>query len=447
MYKLILTARYLLKRRITHFAIAAVALCVFIVVVVMTVMTGLVQDFKQKNHAFFGDCIVGTDSLVGYPYYEELTEILEQADFVQAVSPVVKNYALLSPDGDVNVDVEILGIDPIRHSRATNWDRTLHYHADDVAKAFQSAYEPNAPACVWGIDLLLRRDAQNQYQFGRYPPRVAVTLTCFPLTARGAPARAATSLVSAQRFLCSDHSHSGIARIDGGYIYLPLEQAQLLCMEGEEKRVSAVYVKFRPGVDVDEGCARVGDLWSRFKQAKADAPNSFLLDTVSVQSWKTYRRAAIAPMEKEQILLGLMFVLVGFTTVFIVFVVFYMIVGSKKKDIGVLKSVGASNVSILALFSGFAFCVGLVGSCAGGLLGWLFLARINESEQWLYKHLGIQLWDRTIYAIGDIPHHVEPDVLVVIICGAIVSCLIGALVPSYLAARLRPVETLHAVRT
>ena len=50
MYKLVLTTRYLLKRRITHFAVLAVALCVFIVVVVMTVMTGLVGDLKQNNH-------------------------------------------------------------------------------------------------------------------------------------------------------------------------------------------------------------------------------------------------------------------------------------------------------------------------------------------------------------------------------------------------------------
>ncbi len=102
---------------------------------------------------------------------------------------------------------------------------------------------------------------------------------------------------------------------------------------------------------------------------------------------------------------------------------------------------------MLTLFAGFAFGVGLIGSCVGTLGGWLFLARINRIEQWLYAHFGWQLWDRTIYAIGDIPNHVEPKVVAVIIASAIASCLVGALVPSYLAARLRPVETLHAQRT
>jgi lipoprotein-releasing system permease protein len=235
--------------------------------------------------------------------------------------------------------------------------------------------------------------------------------------------------------------------VDGSTVYIPLEQAQLLCMSGAEKRITALHVKFRAGVNLRDGVARVEDLWGRFRQAQAGTPNSVLLDTVRVQDWKEYRRAFIAPMEKEETLLSLMFVLVGITTVFIVFVVFYMIITHKRKDIGVLKSVGASNVSVLALFEGFAFCVGLIGSCAGTVVGWLFLARINRIEQWLYVHFNWQLWDRTIYAIGDIPNRVEPGILAAIIGSAILSCLVGALIPSYLAVRLRPVETLHAQRT
>ncbi len=198
---------------------------------------------------------------------------------------------------------------------------------------------------------------------------------------------------------------------------------------------------------MNEGRARVVEMWHQFKQGKEGTPYAFLLDTVTVQDWKGYRRAFIAPMEKEELLLSLLFILVGVTTVFIVFVVFYMIISHKRKDIGVLKSLGASNRGVLTLFSGFAVSVGLLGSCTGALVGWLFLARVNDIEQWLFERFHFQLWDRTIYAIGDIPNRVEPGVLAVIISCAVVSCLIGALVPSYLAARLRPVETLHAVQT
>jgi len=76
MYKLVLAFRYMFKRRISYIAFVSLSLCVFIVVVVMTVMAGLVSDFRDKNHSFTGDCIVGTDSLVGFPYYENFLNIL-----------------------------------------------------------------------------------------------------------------------------------------------------------------------------------------------------------------------------------------------------------------------------------------------------------------------------------------------------------------------------------
>jgi len=447
MYKLKLIIRYLVRRRITHFAVLTVALCVFIVVVVMTVMNGLVEEFKQKNHDFVGDCVVGTKSLVGFPYYEELMQALEATACVEAVSPVVKNYALLRPQYGGDRYVELLGIDPVRHSRVTNFAQTLYYRAADPAKAFVPVYEPNALGCVLGIDLALWRDARSEYTFDATPQRAAFSLTCFPLNARGAPAMAGTTVVSSQQFYYSDNSHSGIARVDDSTVYIPLDQAQSLCMAGERKRITAVHIRFRAGAELYGGCEQVRRLWSQFRQARADAPEGRLLDTVTVESWKEHRRAYIAPMEKEETLMSVMFSLVGITTVFIVFVVFYVIVSHKTKDIGVLKSVGASSASVMGLFSGFAFVVGLLGSVAGIAAGWLFLAYINRIEDWLYSRFGFQLWDRTIYAIGEIPHEVEFHVLAVIAFCAIVACLIGALVPAWGAARLRPVETLHGSRS
>ena len=218
-------------------------------------------------------------------------------------------------------------------------------------------------------------------------------------------------------------------------------------MAGALKRVTALHVKLSPDVPLEQGCDQVRTLWNQFKQEKQGAADAGLLDTVMVETWKQYRRAVIAPMEKEEAILSVMFGFVGITTVFIVFVVFYMIVSHKTRDIGVLKSVGASSQSVMVLFSGFATAVGLLGSCAGILGAWFFLAKINRIEDWLFERFGFQLWDRTIYAIGEIPHRIEFGVLAIIVCCAVAACLVGALVPGYCAARLRPVETLHGSRT
>ncbi len=76
-------------------------------------------------------------------------------------------------------------------------------------------------------------------------------------------------------------------------------------------------------------------------------------------------------------MMTVMFGLVGVTTVFIVFVVFYMIISHKSKDIGILKSIGVSNANLIELFSGFAFLIAVLGCCVGIVGGWLFLLKIN----------------------------------------------------------------------
>ncbi|MBA7628065.1 hypothetical protein ES703_35535 [subsurface metagenome] len=444
MYKVILPFRYLFKKRISYLALVAVALCVFIVVVVMTVITGLVRDFKQKNHRFVGDCVVGTESLVGFSYYEDFMKVLKQADFIEGLSAAIKNYALINPKGSQrSVGVEIMGIDPVRHSEATGFGETLHYSKSDVSRTFKPSYDPNLAGCVVGIDLWLGRDAKGQYTYAAKPERQALGVSCFPLTPKGALAKAGAGEVNTKTFYYSDTSHSGLARVDSSFVYLPFEQAQSLCgMDRPVKRASWLHIKFGPNVKPEAGCEEVALLWRQFVRGKG----AELLDTVKVQSWKDYRRPFIAAMEKEQTMLTAMFVLVGVTTVFIVLVVFYMIISHKSKDIGVLKSVGISNSNILLLFLCFAFLVGVLGSATGAVAGWRFLVHINQIEGWLFEHFEFQLWDRTIYAIGDIPNTIDLEVLAVIIVSAIGACLAGALIPSWQAARQKPVEILQVTQ-
>ena len=444
MYKIILATRYLLKRRITYFAVLAVALCVFIVVVVMTVMAGLVNEFKEKNHRFAGDCIVGTESLVGFAYYEDFVKLTEEQDFVEAVSPAIKSFALKRRRGSDQDNVaEIMGIDPVSHSQATGFGDTLYYHKDNVSKTFEIAYDANLVGCVLG-DFLLLQDTNSRFLSETSLPRIAYSISCFPLTARGALAQAGTDMVNTKTFYYSDQSSTGLPRIDGSLIYLPFKQAQLLCgMGGPTKRASRLHIRFKPSVKIQAGCEKMRSLWQKFRQDKTGETQAYLLDTVTVQSWKQYRRASIAPMENEQTEMSVMFGFVGITTVFIVLVVFYMIISHKSKDIGILKSIGVSNIDIIELFSEYAFMVGILGSGFGLLAGWIFLLKINPIEDWLFEHFGFQLWDRTIYAIGDIPNQVEFKILAIIVVSAIAACLVGALIPSLQAARKKPVETLQ----
>ena len=445
MYKFILAFRYLYRRRISYLALAAVALCVFIVVVVMTVMDGLVGDFKQKNHNYTGDCVVGTESLVGFTYYEDFAKIAEKENYVEAVTPVIKSYALVGTEGaGRNTGVELMGVEAAGMSRVTGFGRSLHYHKNDPAKAFEAGGGSNLPGFVIGVDLWIGRNLNGGYSYDPKPEASALSVTCFPLTAKGALAKAGTDVVNTKTFYFSDCSQSGLARVDGAIIYLPFGEAQALCgMTEPAKRASWIHIKFKPGTNIEEGCRQVRQMWAKFYDEYKSKDNAELLSQVSVRSWKEHRRESIAGMEKEQTMLTMMFGLVGLTTVFIVYVVFYMIISHKTRDIGILKSIGASCGDVIVLFLGFAAGIGVIGSAVGVAGGMLFLRNINRIEGWLFERFGFQLWDRTIYSIGEIPHRLDLTMLVIVTGCAVLACLAGAVLPSVGAARARPADVLQ----
>jgi len=399
----------MLKRRITILAITSVALCVFITLVVMTIHGGIVNDFKEKNHNFAGDCVVSTDSLVGFPYYEEFLAELRSQPFVFAAAAAVRSYGLLNqPDSDVNMGKEIMPT-PI----------SSMFNPGQIVVAI-----PNRI-----ID---------------YCPKIDLTISCFPLTAKGALAKAATGLVNSKTFVFADDSHTHIPKIDSQMVYIPFGIAQKLCgMDGVDKRTNSIHVKFTENISLSDGCKKTADLWQKFTAKNADKKHAGLLQNVSVQSWDYFRRSSIAPMQKEQTMLVMLFVMLGLITVFIIFVVFYMIISHKSKDIGIFRSIGISKLNIIKLFLIFAMLIGVTGSVIGAGCGWAFISKAHQIETWLFEHYGWQLWDRSVYAIGEIPSEVEANVAILIVVSAIIASLLGAIIPSIQAVRKTPAEILQ----
>ena len=142
-------------------------------------------------------------------------------------------------------------------------------------------------------------------------------------------------------------------------------------------------------------------------------------------------------------MLILLFLMLGIITVFIVFVIFYMLVGHKSKDIGILMSVGMGRYKIAGVFLKFASLIGFLGAAAGTLAGCVFLLYINPIEDWLFARFDFQLWDRSVYAIGEIPNQLHPGLLLAVAASAVAACLAGALIPAMQAARKETVQVLQ----
>ncbi|MFA5554724.1 MAG: FtsX-like permease family protein [Phycisphaerae bacterium] len=452
MYKFILAARYLFKRRISYLAISAVALSVFVVLVVITVLNGISENFKGYIHQSIGDCVIHSKSLVGFGYYDEFLEELERQPYVAAASPVIKNYALISVRDSGGLSVygdftkEIIGIEPVSYSRVTGFSEWLGYNRENPQMVFRPWYDPNLPGCVPGIGFLFTRDKMGAYNTADSASPAAFEINCIPLTARGALARAGAGEFSSKTFYYSDHFQAGYS-IDWRLFYIPFEDAQLLSGMGiGHKRISAIHIKFTPQTDLQAGCDKIKTLWNDFINTKSDAPYFNLLERASVQSWKEYSRMMVALVETQQTLMIFCFAMIGLIIVSIIFVVFDMIISHKSKDIGILKSIGTSNFSVISIFMLFALFISIAGSAIGTLAGWRFLVHINEIERWVFENFEFQLWDRSISSMGDIPNTMNfNSLLIILICSAGV-CMLGALLPSFKASRAKCVDTLQVAQ-
>src|SRR5206468_12624163 len=168
-----------------------------------------------------------------------------------------------------------------------------------------------------------------------------------------------------------------------------------------------------------------------------------LLSSLRVQTWEELQAKFLNAVEKEKVLVTFLFSLISIVAVFLIFCIFYMIVVEKTRDIGIIKSVGATSSGVAGIFLGYGATIGILGAALGFGIGYVVVHNINTIHTWLGKALGVVVWDPEVYAFDTIPNTVEPARVFWILLIAILASIAGALVPAIRAARLNPVEALR----
>jgi lipoprotein-releasing system permease protein len=259
-----------------------------------------------------------------------------------------------------------------------------------------------------------------------------------------------------------DNSRTGVFNADNANVYVDFDLLQrMLGMEQRElfaeidpdtlepvgepiiepARTGELHVALAEGVPLEEGRAAV----ERAVMAVfADQPDGrFWARQVRVETWEQRYGDFLAAVEKERALVVTLFGFISIVAVFLILCIFYMIVKEKTRDIGIVKSVGATAGGIAAIFLGYGAVIGLVGGGMGLLLGSLVVWNINEIHDLMGRLLNIQIWSADTYLFDRIPNTVDPFEAAVIFAAAVVSSVIGAVVPAWRAASLRPVEALR----
>ncbi len=311
---------------------------------------------------------------------------------------------------------------------------------------------PENSGVIIGCDLL--NDRRNDGDFDRHLARGAdIALTLMPISPAGnvtgePPVRLPLRYV--------DDSRTGIFEIDDLCIYVDLDMLQhKLAMDPQtladggmtKARVNQLLISLRSGTDLETGKAIVAAAWEKFQESLGDQPSMTdmqLLSGVDVMTWEDLQRPFIQAVEKEKVLVTILFSLISLVAMALVGCVFYMIVEKKTRDIGILKAIGASARGVAGLFVAYALAVGICGAVLGTTLGVVFVWNINDIQAFLAAlNPQLRVWSPEVYSFDKIPEIVNTwDALGVGVV-AVLASVAGSIIPATIAGLIWPVKALR----
>ncbi len=205
---------------------------------------------------------------------------------------------------------------------------------------------------------------------------------------------------------------------DGSYGYMSLSSAQRLLqleadVHGWELRLTSL----------GDAEAMKSSIISRFA------------DRFEVQTWYDLHKDLYSVMKIERWTAFIILCLIVAVASFNLLGSMTMSVIEKTRDIGILKTMGATNADIIAIFRFEGALVGIVGIVAGSVLGLLVC--------WLQVQFHLFPLDPTVYIIPAIPIEIRATDFIAITAATMLLCYGAAIYPAYRAAALQPAEAIR----
>ncbi len=218
-----------------------------------------------------------------------------------------------------------------------------------------------------------------------------------------------------ERVVVSGIYKSNIKDYDYNYIF----SLYKIFINNQPSHLSKYYIKLHNLNKIDKTVSQIKEIYPELE----------------IQTWKDLNKEYYGVMKFEKMATTFVLGLILLVAIFNVFASLVMTVLEKKKDIAILRAIGAADQSIRKIYFFDGAIIGLIGSVAGGLLG-LFMCYLQTE----YKIFSI---DASKYILDAIPVEVHLiDVFMTVIFSMLLSFIV-TIYPSYRASKLSIVESLR----
>jgi len=162
-----------------------------------------------------------------------------------------------------------------------------------------------------------------------------------------------------------------------------------------------------------------------------------------VRTWEDQRKNLLRAVEIEKKIVSVLMLLVVAFAGVVIFLMLTVMVIEKTRDLGVLRSLGATPSGVVGLFlrSGMFLCA--LGMAIGSTGGYLFTKYINEIHDVIYHLTGWQLFPPDVYYLTEIPIHHRWQDWALILGASIFFGFLASVIPAWYAASRDPVKALR----
>ncbi|MFO7975366.1 MAG: lipoprotein-releasing ABC transporter permease subunit [Candidatus Hydrogenedentota bacterium] len=419
-FEAFIASRYLRGKRksrfvslITLISVAGVSVGVMALIVVMSVMTGFDNELRAKiigNRAHVTVMEWDGDEILDSQEVERQIKTL--CPEIEGVSPFIEVLSLLKTlrgaDGSQIVEFAyVVGVDPRKASDVTLLEENL---SSKNGRTHGVGELPEYKEIVLGYILASKLGAYID------TPLMIVT----PRLKSGTYVSRPTEMLVTVSGLSQAQMHE----FDTVYGFITLETAKKLT--GKE------------GVDGIQ--LRLDD---PFKAKAISDRIEENMPSYKAVTWYESQQAFFEALKEEKVVMFIILLFIILVAAFNITSTLIMVVMEKRRDIGILRTIGVGSGSVLRLFILEGLYIGLTGTLVGLALGILLAYNLNAVAEFIAWMMGVDLFNSQIYYFDRIPVAIQwVDVMWVTVCAVLLTFL-STIYPAWSASRLDPVDALR----
>ena len=391
---------------ISVFSLAAMALGVMALIVVLSVMNGFDREIKMRLLKVVPHVTVTSRQGLTASEIQQLERELQadtgQQQTVVSVVPMLQSFVMASK-ADHQTGLVLQGLDPV--------SKTAQRLTENMISGHVGQLQEGQFGVVIGSQIARKLDLFVGDSLQLTLPKVTIT-----------PAGVFPRI---KRVTVTGIFQVG-AQVDSSLAFIHYRDGQKLLQLGE---------RFH-GAHVELSDAFIADSWLSAKRGVLDKGLQW-------RSWSEEMGTLFRAMRMEKVIVSLLLSVIIAVAAFNIVASLVLMVADKRKDIAVVRTLGATSSMVVKIFVIQGLAVGSLGILLGTVLGCLLAYFIGDIVAGIEQLSGSYMFDPSIYMISALPSKILFTDVLAVVLGAWMISLVATLYPAWRAGKVLPAEALR----